>query len=805
MLKSKFWSISWSFFPYIFVLWLCGFSSAFAQNTFGLKGEIEDEFGEPIGMGNVLVLSPADSSIIKGTSFWDGVFELQGLESTNFIVKITSLGFINYFQSDSLIPDQSGMIDLGTIQMEINSLEVIDVTYIIPVFEREINKLVINVEGTIMSERGTALDVLRSSPNVIVKANGEVIVVGKGPAIIYLDGQRVILLDMLSAISSRDIKKINIIENPSAKYDAEGNAVIEIITRQSELQGYQGSLYTWLSKKTYYQFLHGGNINYRKNKFSVYFAYAHQLGTFFNEDNYYRRINGNSPVEMFNTVQTDTKHDFDAGSLLKVNYRIDSISTVFASYNGIVHNYSTYAQNLNKIHEADTFAGNISSETNGAPRSLSHSFGGGYYRTLDTLGSEFKLTGQYTRFDFGNTAEITQLTNFTSPVEDFFRNENANSINLISGQIDYRKAFSEKLNIDIGIKETYIFNTSSITFSYLQDGIWNIDSSLINAFEYEENILAGYTQVSGTLGKLGYLAGVRYEHTQTNGISTISDENVINRNYQNLFPNVQMSYEITPDLIFGASYINRINRPTYQDLDPFINFVDSLSSFRGNPFLLPSYSHAAEIGLVYFEYASIKLGYTKTQNPMFLVVEQNEGTNTFSAIVRNIESSEMYSVAIVLPYELTWWTTFNSFGYTASQFEYNDGGTIVTNDQPSFYVSLWNEFRIPKLFNIELMYDYTSPGSQGIFVLKPYQSFGGSISRSFFDKKLDVRFSFFDLFFTEIESGSSELGEFFVDYSSRNDTKTFQLSLTWNFGKLKFTDIEGKSIQGDERDRIKGE
>lgn len=309
--------------------------------------------------------------------------------------------------------------------------------------------------------------------------------------------------------------------------------------------------------------------------------------------------------------------------------------------------------------------------------------------------------------------------------------------------------------------------------------------------------------MSGTLIKFSYIMGLRYENTLTNGFSTVQNLEVISRKYGNFFPSAQIGYKITPDLVFEASYANRINRPTYQDLDPFVNFIDSLSSFKGNPFLLPSYSHGVELGLVYFEYASIKLGYTKTINPMFLTVDRNLGTNTFSVITKNIESSEAYTIAAVLPYEFPWWTTFNSFGYTFNTFKYLDAGEVITNDKPSFYVSLYNEFRIKKLFNIELTYDYVSPGSQGLFILRPYQSFGFSLARSILKNKVDLRFTVYDLFFTEIETGYSQIGDAYVDYSARTDTKLFQLSITWNFGKLKIGSPDNKRFEGDEQERIK--
>jgi hypothetical protein len=203
------------------------------------------------------------------------------------------------------------------------------------------------------------------------------------------------------------------------------------------------------------------------------------------------------------------------------------------------------------------------------------------------------------------------------------------------------------------------------------------------------------------------------------------------------------------------------------------------------------------------EYASITLGYSKANNPMFLTVEQNPGTNTFSAVVQNIESSEAYSIGLVLPYEIPWWTTFNAFGYTFNEYKYQDNSALVVSSEPTFYVSLYNEFRFKNLFNLELTYEYISPGSQGFFIAKPMQSIGGSISRKFLDDKLYVQFRAFDVLFTNIERAESTLGDFYVNYTSRTDSRSFMLTLTWRFGKIGDNSMKGSSIDDDEQDRIK--
>jgi outer membrane receptor protein involved in Fe transport len=776
-----------------------------AQETFGIKGGIVDSNGVNIESGNVIILSPADSSVIKGTHFWDGAFELYGLEETDILFKVTATGYTPFFEHKLLTPGADSLIDLGTFQLKVSvqNLEGVDVVFVKPMFERQVGKLIVNVEGTILSERGSLLDLLRSAPNVIVRSNSSVSVVGKGAAIIYLDGQRINSVEMLSAISANDVSRIEVIDSPSARYDAEGNAVIEIITKKGAMDGYQGSLSVRGIQRTDSNLWYRGQFSLRKKWFSLYASAGQYAGTLHEKEKYHREIYGTPITVMDNDVDKASKHKFNTWFYLDTDYRLDSLNTVFVNYNMYIPNTEINTINTNRIFEDDTQVGTLDSETKGSQKRFVYSVSSGYYRSLDTLGSELRLTGQYSTYDLKNSSNIRQSSNFGTPVVNSFLSENFNNIDVLAGQFDYTKKFKNNNNLSLGVKNGYVTNGSGVNFQYYQNSQWVTDSSLYNEFDYTENILAGYSELAGQIKKFSYQLGVRYEWTTTKGNSLLSGQGVVDRNYHNLFPNVQMSYKLSDDLILGATYSYRIARPSYQDLDPFINFIDSLSSFRGNPQLLPAYSNSAEVSLIYMEYASIKLGYNKTKDPMFLTVEKNNGTNTFSAIVQNIDWSETYSIGLVIPYELTWWTTFNAFGYDINKYTYTDNATLLVSNEPTWYVSLYNEFRFKNLFNLELTYDYVSPGSQGIFVVRPYQSLGGSITRKFFKDQFTVRFSVFDALFQEIESAESQLEQFNVSYTSRTDTRALTLGLTWDFGKLKNQNMAGKTIDRDEKNRIK--
>ncbi|MCX6297373.1 MAG: outer membrane beta-barrel family protein, partial [Bacteroidetes bacterium] len=276
------------------------------------------------------------------------------------------------------------------------------------------------------------------------------------------------------------------------------------------------------------------------------------------------------------------------------------------------------------------------------------------------------------------------------------------------------------------------------------------------------------------------------------------------REYFNVFPSAFFGYDFTKDLNTSVTYSSRISRPTFQDMDPFINYIDSLSSFRGNPYLLPSYTHSLEASLIYMKEASLTFSYSRTNGAMNLVVDKlNDGSDAFIATTKNLDFSETYSAGITIPYELSWWTTYNYFGYMINTFSYKSNGTIIQNKKPMYYVYLYDEFRVKKFFSAEITFEYTSAGVDGIFSFEPFYNLSANIKKSFFDDKLTCRLIANDILNTSYNKGESNVAGYNVNYISKENSHFFVLSLNYKFGKLKSNDYKDKTVNQEEYDRIK--
>ena len=783
------------------------FQFSFGQN-FSIQGTVSDANQQPIELGNIILLSIKDSSIIKGDVFLSGQFKISGISENKILLKITSLGFEDYFQSINK-NETDTLIDIGVVQLKTNTnLKEVEVVSKLPLFERDGERVKVNVENSVLSNAGTILDVLKKSPTVMIDNNDNVAVFGKGNAIIYLDGQLIASADILKTISSTEIKEIEIISNPSAKYDASGKAVINIITKKNNLEGYNGNLiHNTLYGKNLFTYS-GLRFNYKRKKWSTFISYGFPHGKDWSSDEYFRSIKSNDSTftVMKNKIETINNQTNSNNYRAGITYHIDSAKSISIQYNGFYSQNKNKISNINDIYKNDIPELAIQTNTTQKPLTINNTANINFTKKLDSLNSEFSATAQYGNFISKSLDDITQqLSTGIYPNIQMKRSTGLNNIQIFTGQMDLNKSFNKKWKLETGLKDSYITNNSKINFeNYSSSGEWISDTSYVNGFNYNENILAGYTQLRYSKNKVSARIGLRAEYTKSEGFSKTTNTQVIDREYVNLFPSAYFGYDFTKDLNTSITYSSRINRPSFQDMDPFINYIDSLSSFRGNPYLLPAYTHSVEASLIYMKEASLTFSYSRTNGAMNLVVDKlNDGSDAFIATTKNLNFSDTYSAGITIPYELSWWTTYNYFGYLVNSFSYNSGGSVINNSKPMFYMYLYDEFRVKKFFSLEVTFEYTSAGVDGIFTFEPFYNLSANIKKTFFKDKLTLRVIANDILTTAYNRGSSNVEGYDVNYISREQTHYFVLALNYRFGKLKANDYRDKTVNQEEYDRIK--
>jgi hypothetical protein len=807
--KEKTFNSSLKTITFVIVFVFCLFQSVVAQTvSFSVKGKVNFEKDKVVEFGNVIALSLKDSSIVKGAPFQNGEFKLDGLVKDSFLLKISSVGYKDYIKPIYKVTGDT-LIDIEQITLLVDiTLSEVTVVAKTPLFEMDGEKVKINVEQTSLSSVGNALDVLKRSPGVMVNSSDAVMVFGKGTPIIYLDGMQISSVDILKSIPSSEIKSIEIINNPSAKYDAAGRALINIITIKNNLEGYNGNvIQNTLYIKALFSYT-GLRLNVTKKKWSVNAGLGTTMGEQWSSDIYNRtyKLQDTITMQMNNSIYDTQNHTNMYYYRAGVNYRFDSTSTIGFQYNGFYNLRHDVSENINSITQDSIEQYLLKTHTETKPLSVNNNITANYTKRFDTLGTELFIAAQYGDFNIKNISNITQETTFGGLTTDLEkRNTNQNNINIISAQIDFTKVFSKKWKLESGIKETYISKTSDIKFeNYRSNDGWISDPDYLNGFSFTENIGAAYSELRFKQKKLNARLGGRAELTHSDGFSKTTNQALIQRQYLNFFPSAFVGYDFTKDLTAAVTLSSRITRPTFQDLDPFINYIDSLTSFRGNPYLLPEYTYSAEASLIYMKEASLTFNYSRTNGALRLVVDKlNDGSGAFTATTKNLDRSETYSLGITIPYELKWWTTSNYFGYFLNTFTYNQDGLIIANNKPTFSLYLYNEFRFKKICALQIDYQYTSSAVDGIFISKPFSMLSVALKKTFFKDKLTCRVTASDVFSQYIMAGNSNIPTYDLSYVSRTSTHYFLLALNYKFGKLKNVNYQNRSVNDEQDNRVK--
>jgi len=774
-----------------------------AQRITSIKGNVVNAKNEVL-LGNALVISPLDSTLIKGTSFFEGKFELNDLNESNVLLKLTSLEFADTFIAIDY--DGSPNIDLGNIVVEeaSNQLEEVVVVSNRPLFETKSDgTLQVNVENTVLATSNSVQEILSKSPNVLVEEEG-ISIFGKGVAIIYLNGQR-IFSEQLTNIQASEIKNIEIISNPSAKYDAEGQAVINIITKTSSLEGIKGMLSQNISISDFSPTNTNTNfsLDYRRQRISVRGNYGMRLGAYRFLLNTTR--NRSEEGDFFNSdITTDWEREqkYFANYGIGVQYNFTDDSYLSIGYKGLSHALGGTVSSNNDI-EFNEALEQFQSVVNKDDLTTQNALVLNYFQSLDTLGSSIYLGGQYSLYKT-KIDDVIDEESFSEgeTVNRTLKNLVDREIPILSTQLDYTKVFSEQSQVEAGIKFGSVNNTSDSDFLVSSNNSnFEMDDNLSRDFEYNEQIYAAYFNYKKNISeKVNYSFGLRSEQTEYNLITDNLNESIEN-SYFNLFPNASIGIIMNENQSFFASYVSSILRPRYQYLNPSIIYQDSFSSIQGNPNLVPEKIHAFEVGATLRKF-TLKLGYNFTVDPIIAAAFQGDDPKSY--VLKRLNSDKKHEVFanIILPINTNWWTSMNTLTFSYTKLIDSQLSFGFNKTRPKAYLYTNNKLTLYEGLKLQLIALYLSNRSDGIFSRKNKAEITLGLEKDFFDKSIKLQLVANDIFQTNKPAGAYSLGDSSMQFDRVNNTRYFRFVATYNFGKLKKTNYQRKSTGEEENKRL---
>lgn len=775
-----------------------------AQLDYKIKGQIiTPEVFQPIG--NIIALNPVDSSFISGNSFYDTHFEISIHNAKNVLIKITSLQFDDHY----ILVNYSGqaLINLGDVYVQNTgiALDEIVVKTSRPKFLQRANGTIeVFVENTSLSSNNSVSEILRKSPEIIADETGNLSIFGKGNAIIYLNGKR-ITNSQLSLVFPSNLKKIEIIRNPSSKYDAQGGAVINLKTITQLSNGYQVKIKQNLSNSNFGGFISNSdlNFNYKFNKFSTKAHYNLQLGK--SKELLHTTRDRILEDDFLTTdLTTEWNYGFDNYShySLGMQYEIDSNSNLSFAYAGYSENLGGDTKSHNSIRD-ETETSHYDSDMNVDEKYLNHSFSLNYNKVMDTLGSNLFIGGQYAQFDVGANNHIKEESKSPSSNSNrFLKNIHDLKNGISSGQLDYKKVFRKNKTIELGTKYSHITNDFMFDFLTSSDGtIYITDNSLSNTFNYKESIAAVYINFKSALSKdINFSIGTRIENTKYELNLSQNNGNLIHSSYLNIFPNLSITKKLSDQNSIHFSYTARINRPPYQRLNPILIYQDPYTSVQGNTQLRPQKTHAFEINTKIWN-AIFRAGYNYTIDPFGQTAIRGSDSKSYILKRINYGHKHEFFTSINTSFTVRWWTTNNSLNLKYTKITEDQFDFKIIESKPNFNLYSNNKFQITNSLKADLLIRYYGNNYEGLHLRRNRYDITVNLEKSFFNNNLKIRLIANDIFHTNIASGNYNVGQTEVYYNRRWSTDYYKLSILYNFGKLKKITYRNKSIGKSEQDR----
>jgi hypothetical protein len=763
-----------------FLLFLCLLTgtSLYAQVK-SISAKVTDTKGTPLA-GNFLLTDTVGKPI--NSSSFNGNIAITGLNNTLLKLKLSSILFtdtiINIRYADKT------EVDLGTIvpQENTTTLGQVTITSSAPLMRYGNNgNLEVNVAGTILASSSSVNEILSRTPGLTVN-EGIISLQGKGEAIIYLNGT-LIPGERLANIPTSQITKIEIIANPSARYDAGGRAVINITTKAPGGNGLSGRVSQHLTMSDFA----GTNTNtftdlgYSKNKLSLSANIALLKGS--GRELLYTVRNRPDPSEYLNSeLTTDWNRDFNIYATygLGARYRFSSGSVLSLSYSGNRDRLGGSVDSRNRITTLttdNTYGSSIARDELRKNNTIIADF----TKSTDTLGSGVFFSAQYSAYRTDNEDQIKE---FGGTAPRYLQNTFSQRLDIATIQADRTKYFRKNLKLETGIRFSNVGNNSDTRFliGNNPDGPYLPDETLSSLFDYNETIASAYASLSANAGKLGIILGVRSEWTTYKLSTTAGEGQDFSKDYLNIFPNLQLEFPLENGNKLRASYSARITRPRYQALNPFVTYQDAFTTIEGNPNLVPEKAHAFEIG-TNFKRTELKIGYTYTIDPLSGAALR--GSTPESYVLKSINRSRDHTflASVTRPFSISdWWQSINTASVTYGRSFDDQYGYATGKVTPQAYLYTSNTFSLKHGIKLQLLAWYLGDRYYGIRHDDKRSIVTAGVEKSILNGNLKLGLTANDIFNRSIAEGDYNVGKTQVYYNRRYGNNHFKLTATYRFG-----------------------
>jgi len=762
-----------------------------------ISGIILDETKKPADYVTVVLFKASDSSVVK-TAFTDpsGTFKFTISGKGSYYYKASNMGYKTLKSKTIVLTEDHQKVDFGTAQLIASTQNLKDVNVAVtkPLIERKMDKIVMNVSNSAVMTGSTALEVLQKAPGVTVDQNDKISMMGKQGVLIQLDGKQTYMssadvANLLRNMQSSDIESIELITNPSSKYDASGNSgIINIKTKKNKNGGTNGSINGSLGYGKNLRANTGLNLNYRAQKVNLFGNYSYGK---FERDNLIAidRISNGATDTYFMQVGESNRKQYNNNLKAGLDYFIDKKNTIGILVTGYFNHGNETSTNNTLIgpsfQKIDSTLITNSLQTN---KYNNVSYNLNYKSVLDTAGSEISADLDYSRYKGNDGSNYENDYRFQNgdrirPII-YTRNNTPSIIDIKAFKIDYNVSLTKTVKLEAGLKSSWVKTDNDLQAEAYVNSTWENDTRRSNQFVYDENVNAAYTNVNKQFKNTSVQIGLRVEQTNSKG-NLITKNTVVERNYWDFFPTLFVQQKLSKNNQLGFSYSRRIDRPSYDALNPFIYYLDEFTYSKGNPFLNPQYTHNFELSYTLLQKYMLSIGYSRINDVIAEVILPDAASQSLYQTNANIATNISYNANLNVPLQLTkWWQTNNNLNVFYLSFEAPDlAGSALKTGKTSFQFKSQQTFTIMDGFTAEINGSYESPLDYGTLSLKARYYIDAGLSKSMFDKKASLKLALSDVFNMSESNLSSAYPGLTYSLHQKNETQVGRISFTYRFGK----------------------
>ena len=798
------------------------FSTAQTTRNGKIIGAIKEGGNQKIiDAATITLLNSRDSSLVKtAVTDKEGSFIFEKVRDGSYLVAANSIGHSVVYSAPFLVDEEHNDINVGVLQLIPNTknLSEVVVTTQKPLIERKADRTIVNVDAAISNAGTTALEVLEKSPGVTVDKDGNISLKGKQGVMIMLDGKPSYLTgpeltNLLKSMPSANLDQIEIMTNPSAKYDAAGNAgIINIKTKKNKQVGFNGNINLGYGQGIYGKTNNSLNLNYRTGKFNLFaLASVNYRKGFQHLDITRRYKNADQTLNAIFEQGADLNRinqnynakigvDFYASKKTTVGVVVTGFTTPGSERN---YNTSFLKNNYDVVDSIVTASSSEKSDWKNGAVNLN------FRRQIDSTGRELTADLDYITYKANrdqNFVNTSYSGNWAKKFTDNLVGELPSLINIYTAKVDYTHPLKSGLKIETGVKTSFVKTNNKAGYYIVLENVKLPDYEKTNQFVYKENINAAYLNLSKEIKKWSLQTGLRLENTNIDGNQFGNPQRTdssFKQQYTSLFPTLFVSYNANEKNQFSFSYGRRINRPDYEDLNPFLFFLDKYTYGGGNPFLKPSYANTLEASHTYKQFLTTTVNYTNTKN-LFADVFEQKG---YATVIKKGNFGQTNTASISMSAQIPvkkWWMLIAYNEYNYSQYKGLLNAENINIAAGNYLINLNNQITFKKGWSAELSGFYRTAGIEGQIKIGDMGQVNVGVQKQVLKNKGSVKLNVRDLFYTMPVSGSINFQRTEATFAQRNDSRVATLSFVYRFGKpIKGTQKRQTGGAGTEQNRVK--